>query len=353
MSVEISITHGFDGLTLHVEARLDGGLTAIFGPSGAGKTTVLNIVAGLIRPDRARVVVKGRVLVDTTTGTVLAPAKRKVAMVFQEARLFPHLSVERNLLYGAASRDGLADMVDLLGLGALLARAPGTLSGGEAQRVALGRALLSDPDLLLMDEPLSALDRPRKAELLPYFERLRDQHRLPILYVSHDVEEVARLADQVILLDKGQVATIGPVAQVFAGEGLAPEISRDMAAAVLEVTVAGFDAADGLTELRLGDTALWLPGNAGPVGKGLRLRIDARDIMLSETAPQGISALNVLPVTVDAVREGPSSGALVALDHQGHRLMARITKRSLRRLGITPGKRMFAVLKSMAVAAHR
>jgi len=353
MSVEIAITHAFDGLMLEVEARLEGGLTAVFGPSGAGKTTVLNIVAGLIRPDRGRVAVNGRVLVDTATGAFLPPAKRKVAVVFQEARLFPHLSVERNLLYGAASRDGLADMVDLLGLGALMTRAPGTLSGGEAQRVALGRALLSNPDLLLMDEPLSALDRPRKADLLPYFERLRDLHRLPILYVSHDVDEVARLADQVILLDKGKVATIGPVAQVFAGEGLAPEISRDLAAAVLEVTVAGFDATDGLTELSLGDTALWLPGNAGPVGKRLRLRIDARDIMLTEAAPEGISALNVLPVTVDTVREGPSSGALVALDHHGHRLMARVTKRSVRRLNIVPGKRMFAVLKTMAVAAHR
>jgi len=353
MSVEISVSHGFDGLTLQVEARLEGGLTAIFGPSGAGKTTVLNIVAGLIRPDRGRVAVNGHVLVDTTTGTFLPPAKRKVAVVFQEARLFPHLSVEKNLLYGAASRDGLAEMVDLLGLGALMARAPGTLSGGEAQRVALGRALLSDPDLLLMDEPLSALDRPRKSELLPYFERLRDLHRLPILYVSHDVDEVARLADQVVLLDKGRVATIGPVAQVFAGEGLAPEISRDLAAAVLEMTVAGFDAADGLTELHLGGTALWLPGNAGPVGTRLRLRIDARDIMLTEAAPEGISALNVLPVTVDAVREGPSSGALVALDHHGHRLMARVTKRSVRRLGIMAGKPMFAVLKTMAVAAHR
>jgi len=353
MSVELSISHGFDGLMLEVEARLEGGLTAVFGPSGAGKTTVLNIVAGLIRPDRGRVAVNGNVLVDTATGTFLPPARRKVAVVFQEARLFPHLSVEKNLLYGAASRDGLADMVDLLGLGALMTRAPGTLSGGEAQRVALGRALLSDPDLLLMDEPLSALDRPRKAELLPYFERLRDQHRLPILYVSHDVDEVARLADQVILLDKGRVATIGPVAQVFAGEGLAPEISRDLAAAVLEVTIAGFDAADGLTELSLGGTALWLPGNAGPVGARLRLRIDARDIMLTETAPEGISALNVLPVTVDAVRQGPSSGALVALDHHGHRLMARVTKRSVRRLGIVAGKPMFAVLKTMAVAAHR
>jgi len=353
MSVEIAINHAFDGLMLEVEARLEGGLTAVFGPSGAGKTTVLNIVAGLIRPDRGRVAVGGRVLVDTATGAFLPPAKRKVAVVFQEARLFPHLSVERNLLYGANSRDGLADMVDLLGLGALMTRAPGTLSGGEAQRVALGRALLSDPDLLLMDEPLSALDRPRKSDLLPYFERLRDLHRLPILYVSHDVDEVARLADQVILLDKGKVATIGPVAQVFAGEGLAPEISRDLAAAVLEVTVAGFDATDGLTELHLGDTALWLPGNAGPVGKRLRLRIDARDIMLTEAAPEGISALNVLPVTVDAVREGPSSGALVALDHHGHRLMARVTKRSVRRLDIVPGKRMFAVLKTMAVAAHR
>ncbi len=352
MSVEIDITHGFDGLTLRVEAEVKGGLTAVFGPSGAGKTTVLNIVAGLIRPDAGRVCVNGRVLVDTGAGVFLPPAKRRVAVVFQEARLFPHLSVERNLLYGAKSRDGLADMVDLLGLGALMARAPATLSGGEAQRVALGRALLSDPELLLMDEPLSALDRARKQELMPYFERLRDEARLPILYVSHDVEEVAQLADQVMLLRGGQMQALGPVAQVFAGEGMAPEVSRDMAAAVLEVGVAGYDTGDGLTELRLGETPLWLPGQAGEVGHRLRLRIDARDVMLSEVEPQGISALNILPVTVREVRAGPGSGALVALDHDGHRLMARITKRSVRRLGLEPGKRLFAVLKTMAVAAR-
>lgn len=353
MSVDIHIRHALKDISVELDATLNGGLTAVFGPSGAGKTTVLNVLAGLIRPDTARVVVNGRVLVDTQTGLWVPPAKRRVAVVFQEARLFPHLSVEQNLLYGAKSHAGLAEMVDLLGLQSLLSRQPNTLSGGEGQRVALGRALLSDPDLLLMDEPLSALDGARKQELIPYFEHLRDQERLPILYVSHDTDEVARLADTVILLDRGKMQTIGPVSEVFAGIGLAPEISRDMAAAVLDVVVVDYDADDRLTEIRLGDTPLWLPGSAGQTGKKLRLRIDARDVVLMADEPHGISALNVLPVIVQDIREGPSSGALLALDHNGHRLMARITRRSVRRLQIEPGKAMFAVLKTMAVAARR
>ncbi len=355
MSVAISLRHSIGDLDLTVDCDLPGGLSAIFGPSGAGKTSILRAVAGLLTPDQGRVQVGDRVLFDSATRVAVPAAARRVGYVFQEPRLFPHLSVDGNLRYGQARAKGRAlplgfdDLVALLGLEGLLNRRPATLSGGEGQRVALGRALLSAPDILLMDEPLSALDTRRKSELLPYFERLRDQVGLPILYVSHDLSEVARLADTVVLLEQGQMRAVGPVAEVVAGGDTAHAISRDVAGGILRVTVAGFDEADQLSEMRIGDQALWLPGRIGAVGDDARLRIDARDVILMRDRPEGISALNVLPVTVLDIQAGPGSGALVRLDHQGQVIVARVTQRSVRVLGLSLGLSLFAVLKSMAV----
>ncbi|WP_225028829.1 molybdenum ABC transporter ATP-binding protein, partial [Xinfangfangia pollutisoli] len=227
MTLEVALSHRFAGFTMELSFAAPPGVTALFGPSGSGKTTVVNAVAGLMRPERGRVVLDGRVLTDSAAGTHVPPHRRRIGYVFQDARLFPHLTVRQNLLYGrffAPKGEGptLPRIADLLGLEPLLARRPGALSGGEKSRVALGRAILSRPDLLIMDEPLAALDEARKAEILPYLERLRDLLHLPILYVSHSAAEVARLATTVVLLQAGRVTAAGPAAEVFADPALAP-----------------------------------------------------------------------------------------------------------------------------------
>ncbi len=350
MSLHIAFTHSFGKASVEMEADLGPGVTAFFGPSGAGKSTALNVIAGLLRPKSGRVTFGDRVLFDSASGVHVPPSKRRIGMVFQEARLFPHMTVERNLTYGAPNKDGVPDMAALLGLEGLLTRQPATLSGGEAQRVALGRALLSKPDILLMDEPLSALDQARKEELLPYFERLRDQSNLPIIYVSHAMDEVARLADRMLLMEQGRVIANGPVDRIFAGEGLDQRHSRKLASTIFAAKVTGHAPEDHLTELRFGATPLWIPGVVGTLGQEMRLRIDARDVMLMTTKPEGTSALNILPVTITEIRPGPSTGALVALDHDGSPLMARITKRSVRNLNLQVGDHVFAMVKSMSVA---
>ena len=232
MSLEVAITHRLGAFSLEAAFRSEGGLTALFGPSGSGKTTVVNVIAGLVRPDRARVVVDGDVLVDTSRNVFVPPHRRHLGYVFQEPRLFPHLTVRRNLLYGrwfrksAERRTAFDQVVDVLGIGPLLRRRPARLSGGEKQRVALGRAWLASPRLLLMDEPLSSLDAARKDEILPYIERLRDESRIPIVYVSHAIAEVARLATQVVMLEGGRVSSVGTVDEV---------LSRTDARAIVEV----------------------------------------------------------------------------------------------------------------------
>jgi molybdate transport system ATP-binding protein len=251
--LEVDIEHRLGAFELDIHFCSGRGLTALFGRSGAGKTSVVNAIAGLVRPNRGRIVVDGVVLVDTERG-IRAPAhRRRVGYVFQESRLFPHLTVRQNLLFGRWFARGFApaapldDVVDLLGIGALLDRRPGQLSGGEKQRVAIGRALLAGPRLLLMDEPLASLDARRKDEILPYIERLRDQASVPIVYVSHAVAEVTRLASTIVLISDGRVRAVGPL-QMGRAE-LYPMAGRFEAAAVLAVSVAAHDARWGLTEL--------------------------------------------------------------------------------------------------------
>ena len=232
MSLEVAIRHRQGDFALDVAFRSDAGVTALFGRSGAGKTTVVNTIAGLLRPQEARVAIDGHVLADTARGVSVPPHRRRIGYVFQDGRLFPHLSVRHNLLYGCwftarHERYGqLAQVVELLGIGHLLDRRPGSLSGGEKQRVAIGRALLASPRLLLMDEPLASLDEERKAEILPYVERLRDETGIPIVYVSHSVAEVARLATNLIVLSNGRVAAAGRTAEVMAQLKLSPLADR-------------------------------------------------------------------------------------------------------------------------------
>lgn len=355
MTLSVSLSHAFAGFRLEAAFDAPPGVTALFGRSGSGKTTVVNAVAGLLRPDRGRVAVDGQKLVDTQAGTFLPPHRRRIGYVFQDARLFPHLTVRQNLGYGrwfAGIRDGAEfdRIVEMLGIGPLLARRPGALSGGERQRVALGRAILSAPRILLMDEPLAALDEARKAEILPYLERLRDEVGLPILYVSHSLAEVARLATTVVLLEAGRVTAAGPVAEVLSDPGTAAALGLREAGAVLQARIEAQEEEDGLTRLITGAGPVWLPRIEGAPGRSLRLRILAQDVMLALSPPQGVSALNHLPAVVEEVRLGDGPGALVRLRAGDEAILARITRRSARVMELRPGLRLHAVLKAVSVA---
>jgi molybdate transport system ATP-binding protein len=355
MSLLIDIRHRLGAFDLAARFESHGRLTALFGRSGAGKTSLINIIAGLIRPDYGRVVVNGDTLLDTERGFVVPKHKRRVGYVFQEARLFPHLTVRQNLLYGrwfaprAERRERLDHVVDLLDVGPLLQRRPGQLSGGEKQRVAIGRALLASPRLLLMDEPLASLDEGRKAEILPYLERLRDDVQVPIVYVSHSVPEVARLATTMVLLSDGKVVATGDVAEVMGRIDLFPLTGRYEAGAVLEMLIAGHDAEYELTVLHSPAGELRVPRIDLPVGAPLRVHVRARDVMIGLSAPADLSALNVLAGRVAEI--GPVSGPIVdvRLDLNGDALLARVTRLTIDRLGLQPGRPVFAIIKSIAL----
>ena len=353
MSLSVAMVHDFPGFTLDVAFEAPPGVTALFGRSGSGKTTVVNGVAGLLMPDRGRISAGGAVLFDRASGVALPPHRRRLGYVFQDARLFPHLTVRQNLTYGRwfAPKGGvsLEAVVEMLGIGALLERYPVALSGGEKQRVAIGRALLSNPRLLLMDEPLAALDEARKAEILPWLERLRDGTDIPILYVSHAMAEVARLATTLVVMDAGRIRAAGPVAEVMADPGLAPVLGLREAGSVLPARVAAQEE-DGLTRLETAAGPIWLPRVEAAAGSALRVRIAAQDVILSRTRPEGISALNVLPGTVVAVRMGDGPGALVRLSVGGDALLVRITRRSALAMGLREGAEVFAIVKSVSVA---
>jgi len=353
--LEVDIAHRLAAFELDIHFRTGRGLTALFGRSGAGKTSVVNAIAGLIRPERGRIVVDGSVLIDTERGIRVPAHRRRVGYVFQEGRLFPHLTVRQNLLFGrwfardSAPASCLDDVVDLLGIAPLLERRPGRLSGGEKQRVAIGRALLASPRLLLMDEPLAALDAGRKDEILPYLERLRDQASVPIVYVSHSVAEVTRLANTIVLISDGRVRAVGPVQEVMGRAELYPLAGRFEAGAVLAVRVAAHDARWRLTELTGAFGKLMVPLLDAPIGTALRVRIRARDVILALTPPIGISALNVLAGRVEALVPIEEGALEVELRLGGERLLARVTRRSGEALGLVPGRQVFAVIKTVAI----
>lgn len=354
MSLFVSIKQELAQFTLDAQFQAPKGATVLFGASGSGKTTLINAVAGLSRGSVGRVAVDGWVLQDSAAGVWLAPHKRRLGYVFQEGRLFPHLSVRQNLLYGqwfARKRSvagELGNVVEMLGIGPLLERRPGALSGGEKQRVAIGRALLARPRLILADEPLAALDEARKAEIMPYFERLRDESEVPILYVSHSMGEVARLATTVVALENGRVSRVGPAAEVLGDPGFTPAGVRAVGA-VLDARVVQHHA-DGLSELEAGGIPLFLPRIPQELGKVMRVRIAAHDVILSREEPRGLSALNVLPGEIDAVRAGDGPGAIVSVRTAAGPVLARVTRRSAAALGLVPGVRCFAVVKTVSIA---
>ena len=352
--MEFQARHAFPGFTLDAAFAAQAGVTALFGPSGSGKSTILSIVAGLLRPDAGRVAMDGVTLLDTANGLDVRAERRRCGVVFQDAKLLPHLSVAANLRYGLrrAARGALGpameEVVALLGLAPLLTRRPRTLSGGERQRVALGRALLSRPRVLLMDEPLAALDAPRRAEILPFLERLRDAAGLPILYVTHALDEVDRLADTLVLMEGGRVVAAGPIGELAARTDIALLAGRRDSGAVLDCVIDDHDAVRGLTRLAFDGGALLVPLRPEPAGTRLRLRLRARDVAVATVVPVGVSIHNVLAATVTAISPAGPHEAFVTLAVGPSIVIARLTRDALIRLGITPGQDLFALVKSTA-----
>ncbi|MDN2579105.1 molybdenum ABC transporter ATP-binding protein [Aquibium sp. ELW1220] len=353
MTLSVDIRHRQGAFDLEAAFESGGRLTALFGTSGSGKTTLVNLVAGLLRPAEGRIAIDGRVLVDTAAGIVVPAHRRRIGYVFQDARLFPHLTVGQNLRYGrffTPPGERYADeagVVDLLGIGHLLDRRPGHLSGGEKQRVAIGRALIASPLLILMDEPLASLDDARKGEILPYIERLRDETRIPVVYVSHSIAEVSRLATDVVVLSGGRVRAAGPAAEVLSRPDALPTGERDETGALVDLEIASQDDAFGLTVLRSSAGEWRLPRIDRPVGTKVRARIRARDVMIMTQAPVGISALNVLAARVEHVTSGEGADALVTLRCGTDRLLARITRRSIHALDLAAGREVYTVVKSV------
>ena len=354
--IEVQLRLARPGFTLDIDVRLPGqGVSALFGPSGCGKTTCLRAVAGLERAPQGRVVVAGEVWQDEARKQWLPTHRRALGYVFQEASLFPHLSVRGNVEYGLRRlpaqrrRIPLEQALELLGLQALLARAPATLSGGERQRVAIARALATSPRLLLMDEPLAALDAARKAEVLPYLERLQRELHIPILYVSHAPDEVARLAQHLVLLRAGQVLACGPTLTLMTRLDL-PLSEGDGAAVPLQATIVQTDTHDQVTTVETAIGTLHLVGMpTQPPGHRVLLRVQARDVSLSLDKPQRSSVLNIIAARVAQLRPDGPGQVMVAL-HAGHAtLLARVTQRSANALALQAGQPVYAHIKGVAL----
>ena len=345
------------GFLLDVDLALPGrGVSALFGPSGSGKTTCLRAIAGLERAPNGYVALGDEVWQDEARKAFVPTHRRALGVVFQEASLFPHLSVRGNLAFGlsrvagAERRFELDAVAAMLGIERLLERKPASLSGGERQRVAIARALLSSPRLLLMDEPLAALDLKRKREILPYLERMHDELSIPIIYVSHAPDEVARLADHLVLLDAGRVVASGPLTETLARADL-PPVFADDTGVVLDTVLAGHEA-DELSRLAFAGGFLFVGRRSEPVGGRLRCRIHARDVSIALERPQRSSIVNLLPAVVTATAATDTPGHVLVQMRMGEvPLLARISERSRRELDIRPGLQVWAQVKAVALLA--
>ncbi len=357
-------------LDLRFEAP-ERGVTALFGASGAGKTSALALLAGALRPTRGRVTVGDEVLTDVATGVHRPLEQRRIGWVFQDGRLFPHLRVAQNLDYGArrrrqarpgdaaiASSDaggsgtiGRDHVIEVLGIGDLLGRWPRDLSGGERQRVAIGRALCSSPGLLLLDEPLASLDAPRKAEILAFLERVKAEFALPMLYVTHSLGEVLRLADHLVLLDAGRVVEQGAALEVIGRADTPLLAQRPDSGALVECAVAAHDAAAGTTRLALGRQELVVPAIPAVAGARVRAYVLANEVILATEKPRGLSVRNALDAQLGRILPRADGTAMVELAVDGHRLLAAVTQGAVRDLALQPGMSLFALVKSVAVDA--
>jgi molybdate transport system ATP-binding protein len=356
--LEVAIGLARGSFALDAQFRSDAPIVALFGRSGSGKTTIVEAIAGLVRPARGRIVVDGRTLFDRERGIDLAPEERRVGFVFQDALLFPHLSVRGNLAYGerlTPAGERFVDrerIVSLLGLAPLMERRPSTLSGGEKQRVSIGRALLASPRILLMDEPLASLDASRKSEILQYVELLRDELRLPIVYVSHAIEEVTRLADRLVLVSDGRTVAEGGVAELMGRADLKTYMGRFEAGAAIDTRVSRHDERYGLTVLAFGGGELVVPNLDALPGEPVRARIRARDVALALERPARASFQNVLAGTV--TRIGAEFGALVevAVAVGDATIVARVTRKAAEDLALAVGTPVFALVKAVSIDRH-
>jgi molybdate transport system ATP-binding protein len=354
MSLSVRLRHKFPTAQMDMTFAVPSpGVTVLFGPSGAGKTTIILAAAGLLRPDECRIEIGGVLMADTATGLWLPPERRRAGLVFQDAKLFPHMSVATNLRFGMRRAPPgtvqFDDVVELLGIADLLDRRPHTLSGGQRQRVAIGRALLAQPHLLLMDEPLASLDAERKAEILPFLTRLKTALQLPVLYVTHDLDEVARLADSMVLIEAGRVVGFGPVAEVASSADL-PLALRDDAGALLECRVARHDGPRELTLLDAGGTTFWVPLLDLALGGECRIRIPAREVILAGKAPESISLHNVIAGNVRKLTADPARRAvMVEIALPNGALLARVTPDAIARLGLSQGSAVLALIKSTSI----
>ena len=354
MTLRLDIKMTLGAFTLDAQMNAGAGTTVLFGRSGSGKTSLINAIAGLVTPQTGRIVLGDRVLFDAEQGVNIPPHQRRIGYVFQDARLFPHMSVAQNLDFGArfatlppsrVERDGL---INVLGIGALLQRRPAALSGGEKQRVALGRALLSAPDLLLLDEPLAALDQTRKEEILPYLERLRAQSGPAMIYVSHAMSEIVRLADDLVILRDGKCAVQGLAEDVLADPNNIALIGVQDAGALLCGGIESHSE-DGLSGVRLSAGLLTVPRIDAPLGQRVRLRIRAQDVILSLCAPVGLSSQNALKGEITAIHQGNGPGVAVVLRCGSDRLLARITARAFGQMQLVIGQEIWAIVKANAV----
>ncbi len=352
--IQARFQHRYEGFTLDVDLDLPGkGVTALFGPSGCGKTTLLRCMAGLTRAGQGQLTVDG--VLWQSESHFLPTHQRPLGYVFQEANLFAHLNVQRNLLYGqarvpsSARRIGLDSVVDLLGIAHLLERMPQGLSGGERQRVAIARALLTSPRLLLMDEPLAALDIARKNEFLPYLERLHDELDIPVVYVSHAPDEVARLADHIVVMQEGRAVAVGPLGETLARLDLPIHLGED-AGVVLRAVVVERDTAWHLARVEFPGGSLWVRDGGQPVGHAVRVRILARDISIALAPVSGVSIQNCLGATVEQMAgDYHPALSLLRLRIGGSPLLARLTRRSAAALALQPGKQVWVQIKAVAL----
>ena len=352
--IELRVAHRYGPFQLRVDFQgPSDGVTAIFGPSGCGKTTLLACVAGLMRPDEGRIVIDGQVLLDTAQRVAVPPERRRCGVVFQDARLFPHLSVETNLRYGqrrapAGEGPSFDAVTDLLGLRVLLRRRPGALSGGERQRVALGRALLARPRVLLLDEPLAALDTARRREVLPFLAEIWPRFRIPMLYVTHALDEVDRLADTLLLMQDGAVLASGPLEAVALRTDL-PLAAREDSGAVLSCTVVAPGLDPTRTRLAFDGGVLVVSQQALAAGAPVRIRIRDRDVTIATEFPRGVSVQNVLEARLERIRAAGAGEVVLLLRLGPSALLARVTTHAVDQLGLRPGQTVWAMVKAVTL----
>lgn len=358
--LRVDITKKFGSFEIEVCFETGAGVTALFGRSGAGKSSIISAIAGLMKPDRGRIELADHVFFDHQTGIFVPAHQRELGLVFQDAKLFPHMNVEKNLTYSSWAGGRLNDfdfdhVVEVLGLGALLARKPQNLSGGEKQRVAIGRALLSAPKLLLLDEPLASLDMERRRALLPFLKAIRSEFDIPMVFISHNPEDVSHLAEHLVLIDNGRVTESGAVRDVFASQSMQVLLGENNRSVILEAKVMDYDQEYSLSSVSLigvtqEDQKIKLYLDDPHIGSDVKLLVHARDVGLSLTQPTATSLQNCLPVIIKSISVSGNAHMLIECECFEQILFAQITRKSFDELSLSEGKPIFALIKSVALA---